>query len=207
MDDAELKRWRAALATLPPADVPAERLWALAEGSLSPEDAAAVVDQLSAAPGSLYELALASAIIEEIEAEVIRPRFGGPRRWALAGAALAAAAALLLWVRQPAEPDGPGPMRGAPVALVTPLAAEQPLPRDAFTLRWEMPAGSHATVEIFDHLMVPLGRSPLLEEGQYTVPAALLPTAGRIFWQVRLMQGGQETITTLQPQRIAEGER
>lgn len=109
-------------------------------------------------------------------------------RWAAAAAVLVVAVGLGVVILTP-EREGV-PVYRAPEGqwLRSAVRADEPLPRDEFTLRWTAgPEGTFYDVRVLGARLEPLARAEGLERPEYTVrekALAQLPPGTRILWQV-----------------------
>lgn len=193
--DDEAAMWREALeqrsgGKTSHAHVDAEQIWRAVHGELPADDLGALVDRMAVDP----DLQLAWRLAHELReppAAPAAPRPANTRRYLLPLALLAAAGLLVVFWPRPVDDT----LRGDRDAI-TQLEDRQPLPRDAFTLRWAHPDGSVATVELRTADLRTLARSPDLTRGEWTVPAdvlASIPAGDALVWQVRLQQGTSTT--------------
>jgi hypothetical protein len=192
-DDSRLREAfarRAGDARPTPSCPPAERLWSAARGELIPETTQEVV--LHTATCAACAEAWRLAVDVAREAALDRPAAVPDRRsrraaWLAGGAALAAAAAIALfvWVR---GRGGDHPIDRGGVAITSRLDERVPLPRDAAVLRWTSAGdGAIYTVRVTgDEFRVLFERAAVATTEVTIPPAALTSVApgGRVTWQV-----------------------
>jgi hypothetical protein len=114
------------------------------------------------------------------------------RGWAR-GALAAAAAILLFAVVFPLRtlvvgPSEEGPLRGGEEIILLETAADRPIPREGFTLRWAGPPGTHYDVRVATDDLSVIVEVFDLEATELHLPEerlAELPSGTRIVWQVR----------------------
>ena len=187
--DAEL---RAAFASLSDDAVVAdacpstEHIWDGANGQLPPHETAVLVDHLATC-GACAE---AWRLARELSPPDARPATGASRLWYWGAAALAVAAALLVFVTTRAtETATPIINRGdEDAAIVSVIVDGTALPRDPFTLRWrakQRPLGYR--LEVFTAAMKIVYTAESVEQPQHTVPVqalAQVKAGSQLFWRV-----------------------
>jgi hypothetical protein len=194
MNEQQVERLRAAFATLADGQVGGEDLpdpeiiWRAVHGELPPGETAALVERAARCPQTAEAWRLARQLAAEVEpAQPARiTRFPIRQRWVLALAAtIVVAVATPLLLRSPHRPvfrEGPG------VTIETTIEESQPLPRDAFLLRWT-PLRPGATYRIFvaDQDLEPVFEAADLDEPTFLVPSpslARLPAGALVLWRV-----------------------
>lgn len=195
MDSQERERWRDAVAAFEDGerssetDPQPEVLWSALSGELDHvQSREALVTALGSSQGH-EEVGLFLALEQELgqEAAAPEPARGRVRRLVFVVGALAAAAAALIWMLRP--PPLPLPEAGtirAPseAALQSELHGE-PLPRDAFELRWEdMGEGCTYGVRASTAEGVLVTEVVGLTEPTLTLVPDSLPAQGKVLWQV-----------------------
>ncbi len=214
-----LARLRAGFAQMPPRSGAAftdpEQIWAAVHGAVDAEgepDREALIDRLHEDPQLALEWRLAAAMgpieIEDTPAmpqrrteSVVR---GSAPRWAsvstIVGVAVAAAAALALWMATPPPEStltpASEPALRAPQAqplLQTTLAAEHPLPRTDFRVHWscEIEGASTFTLRVTTQALEPIYEAHDLTSPTARVPAAALasvPSGTVLLWRVEAIE-------------------
>jgi hypothetical protein len=131
-----------------------------------------------------------------------RPALAGWGRWAAAAAVLIAAAGAGFLYLGPGRDSAPVYREQHEDIVESRLAEAEPLPRDAFVLRWSaMPEGSLYDVVVTDERMRTLDETTGLTRNEYLVPPPALErqaSGDRVFWQVtaRLPDGRKIESTT-----------
>ncbi len=184
-----------------------ELVWLAVSGQLPAEDRRAIVERVAHDPAcaEAWRIAHEMWTASRSAAEVSRSRpapvpAAGPRplprrSWQWTPQWLGAAAAVLLATtiglvtlrdRRPGDefrtPDGP--------AVVSSLAEDAALPRDAFRLQWTPgPPGSRYRIRVTTEDLTVLVTADELTAPEYMVDASALapvPAAGRVLWQVEV---------------------
>lgn len=168
-----------------------ERLWAAARGEAPPGETRDLIDHTAACPVCAEAWRLAVRL-EDAAPTAARPaRRQAMPQWmpAAAAAALVVAALSVYQLRQP--PTNPPVMRSAAeTGLVSDLAADAVLPRDACVLAWHLePPGEAArwAIQVTTDDLRPLTAADDLTEPRFEVPAAELADlspGARIRWRV-----------------------
>lgn len=179
-----------------PADA---RLWDALEGLLPPEESQRLVLHAGTCAACGLALRLGRELLRERAADGVaslppapRPRARG---WLAAGlgAALAAAAAVLLW------PQPPPSLRGAaPANPLQALTAEGRTGRAGLVLRWTPLPGARYSVRLFTPDLAVLHQQSGLARAEAEIPPAALqalPPGARVAWIVsaRLPDGTSTT--------------
>jgi hypothetical protein len=199
MSDAELEQLRTAWAALPPGGrlsgcAPPEEIWeavlgqrdeaqvrALLEHSVRCSDCAALwrlAHELGGAALALEASPAAPATLRRL-----------PRRWAVAGGALAAAALLagVLWPRASVAPEGPV-LRGGDAEALRSVLDNLPLKRAHPVLRWTgAPEGSRYTATVSTRDLTVLFRASGLAAPEVELPPAALSSlapGAEVVWRV-----------------------
>lgn len=175
----------------------ADRLWDALENRLPRAERLAAVEHVArcGSCAQAWRLAHALGAMEGARAAE-RPASRG-RTWAaLAAAAAVTAIAVAVW--QFGTPQAPPGFRTPDrPAIESPLGDGAALPRDAFELRWDGPAGARWRVRVATEDLRVLHESPELEATRYRVPAdalAAVPGGARVVWQVRGRTAAGETL-------------
>jgi len=190
----ELPRERAPGEECPSPDT----LWASARGELDPAENRRVIDHTGRCPSCAEDWRLARHMGRSLDGRAgggasladERPRPSWPPRWLAAAAAVMVAvlgAGILLWQqpgRKPVYRDEP---REAIEALVP---EDQPLPRDAPTLRWAGPEGATYALVVTTMDAEILVNEQRLTESEYTLPQSVVATlapGAALLWHLKAM--------------------
>ena len=171
-----------------------DAIWAATHGELPPEEAQRLVDHATECAACRVSFSMASGIDAEREkaagAEAKIVRF--PRRvWLPLGVAAAAVVILAImvprWQQQLPPVDE---FRGDQKSVVESLVdAADPLPRDAFVLRWSPgPPGTLYSLTVTSEDLTLLHSAEEIETTEHTVPEAALAqlSAGSpVVWRIR----------------------
>lgn|GEM_PF-1901828 len=171
-----------------------ELLWRAYQGELPAAQAVDVIDAAAREPGGHEELALLVALHDELGATGTPKEAPTSRGWMIA--AVAIAAALLVWVLRPADPStevelGDAEYRsGQPDILRSLVPSDAALPADAFDLRWEGLSGecTYRLRASTAELEVLFDRGGL-DEPAVRIPATALadaPSGAIILWQAEV---------------------
>ena len=163
-----------------------ELLWDAATGALEPDEVGPIIDHVSACGVCAEAWRLARAMEAPAQAGKHRRR---ARVWPPAVAALAAAAiALIVWQRGPADPPGPSRYRGGKSELALHIPDGAVLPRHAATLRWDSAGpGARYAVQVTTEALALVAEARSLEHTEWIVPASALAPLGdgtRLLWRV-----------------------
>ena len=171
-----------------------DAIWAAAHGELPPEEAQRLVDHALECAACRVSFSMASGIEAErqraAEPKTKTVRF--PRRaWIPLG--VAAAAMLILAVVLPRWQQQLPPVdefRGEESSGIRSLVeVDDPLPRDAFVLRWTPgPPGTLYTLSVTSEDLTLLHSAEEIEVTELTVPAealAALPGGSSVIWRIR----------------------
>jgi len=176
---------------------PPERLWATLRAELPVEQRREVIDHMASCPSCAEAWRLAVEIHPDPQPAAAPER----RSWlatlftAPPFVPLAAAAALVMAIgtglvvlREPRPPSPPGYRAAGPSAIRSLLPEDEPLPREAFRLRWSPgPEGARYDVRVTTGSLEPVASAQGLIEPSYLVPEsalASLPAGTRLLWQV-----------------------
>jgi hypothetical protein len=181
-----------------------ERIWLAVSGELPPDERQELVERVADDPVAAEAWRIASELWEGMHAVQGHVAAPGPAiRWT--GPFLAAAAALLvmtaLGVTTLLNRQGGDEFRASPDDVVESLvAADAPLPRDAFRLRWAPgPEGSRYLVRVMSEDLRMLTTAADLTVPEIVVePAALaaLPAGASVLWQIEVSLPTGERITS-----------
>ena len=181
-----------------------ERIWLAVSGELPPEERQELVERVSDDPAAAEAWRIASELwlgMHAAQGHVAAPR--PAIRWT--GPFLAAAAALLVMtafgVTTLLNRHGGDEFRASRDYVVESLvAADAPLPRDAFRLRWAPgPEGSRYQVRVMSENLQMLATAADLTVPEIVVePAALaaLPAGAIVLWQLDVSLPTGERITS-----------
>lgn len=179
---------------LPAGDCPSsERLWDAANGALAPGETGELIDHTSTC-GACAEAWRLARELRPPESEVDK---SGGRAWYWGAAAVAVAAALLLFVMtRSTRTTAPGIERGNETSAIVPTVAEgTELARDRFLLSWRAKARPiDYQLELFTARMEILYTAEGIVQARHTVPASALaktPPHSQLYWRVtaRLADG------------------
>ena len=187
-----------------------ERLWSASRGELPPGETREMIEHTAACPACAEAWRLAMHLSEEVPQEGAVPREEVARRraapaivpWWRYAAVAAAVVFAVFGVSQMTDlkgPEPPGGLRNAgETGLLSEAAADAPLPRDAFVLRWRLQPpreGVRYTVRVTTEDFYTVYQAEELEEPVLRVPEAVLaelPSGSKLSWYVEasLADGG-----------------
>jgi hypothetical protein len=191
-----------------------ERIWAAVHGELAPEECAEIVDRLHLDPALALEWRLALALREPELAEPAKPAANDrsyARSFGYVGALGLLAAAALLLIVLPSEPDPPRE-RGTPIELgdgsggqlreaqteaaIASELREPELSAAAFELRWTpVPGALRYELQLTTEALDPVFAAPDLSDNHALVPASALASLDpgtELVWRViAVMPDGQ----------------
>jgi hypothetical protein len=201
--DAMRQAFAALAATATPLDDCPEppRLWAAARGEASPGETRDLIDHTASCPVCAEAWRLAVRLEDAAPASGRQPvRRPAVAQWwpAAAAAALVVAAVGVYQLREPAPPPVPTLRSAAEAGVVSDLAADAVLPREACVLAWHPePAreGLRYAVQVTTDDLRPVVEADDLAAPRFEVPAAALaelPPGARILWRVEaFLPGGR----------------
>ncbi len=185
-------------------DATAAAIWSAVEGTCSADELRTLLQRAREEPAVAEAWRVAQAVFAEVVAEPeAAPNdapaaevVAGPAHWwrrpavVGIGAAVAMAAAVLLFVQPPDLPTDGGPSRAETAELASTLSSPD-LPRDHAVLRWTATEeGSIYSVTVTTDALATVAQTGGLRTAEWQIPAETLaqfPAGTIVFWRVEAL--------------------